>query len=387
MADNIIIPTTDVVEDLSKIDDHLADLYRRTADAEGAGSSVPVVRTLLLNLIIYVSRSDAMAEAANDVAEVMGSHPCRAIIVSLDGPGSTKPAATVSAVCGITERGDRRLCGEIIELRAGGMGDAIVGMVMPLLVPDVPVFVWAPGNAPCSREEFRAVADVADHVIIDSRGFADLRTGLESMPPLCTRPYSPPYEGGAGGGVQDLCWISLHPWRDLAAQHFDPPMARRYLARLTGIEVKFNPGERADAPPAAALLIASWLMECTGMDIACMEREESGGFRIDARQDDRPVDIRLAPEDLGYAPGTLNSVTIRGGDESGMASFVTHRVSDTRISATEECAGICFAPMVVEFPIQSAPSLVREALDTYGKDQVYEDAMAVEVCVLSRMVI
>ena len=59
------------------------------------------------------------------------------------------------------------------------------------------------------------------------------------------------------------------PWRAWRP-YFDPPMARQYLAGLTGIEVKFNPGERADAPPAAALLIASWLMECTGMDIACM---------------------------------------------------------------------------------------------------------------------
>lgn len=372
--DEMIMPTTDIVDDLSKIDDHLADLYRRAAGAGNAEAFVPSVRTLLLNLIIYISKSDEMAEAVGNAAEVMGSHPCRAIIVNLGEP--SRPSATISAVCGITERGDRRLCGEIIELRAAGMGTEIVGIVMPLLAPDVPVFVWTPSDCPCAWAEFRAVADVADHVIIDSRRFPDLRAGLESIAPLCI--------GGAPDRtVQDLCWISLHPWRDLTAQHFDPPVARRYLARLTEIEVKFNTGERAGAPPAAALLMASWLIERTGMDTSRMRRDESGEFHIDARQEGRPVDIRLIPEDMGDAPGTLNSVTIRGGDESGTASFVTHRFSDTRISATEECAGVCFAPMVVEFPAQSAPSLVAEALDTYRKDQVYEDAMAVAIQILA----
>lgn len=374
----ITIPTKDVVGDLSMINAQLAALYRRAAGVENADAFVPVVRTLLLNLVVYTNSTDAVAEAVNDLAAVMGTHPCRAIIVNLGKVGSSQPAATVSTICGITERGDRRLCGEIIELHAAALDAEIVGMVMPLLVPDVPVFMWVPNDAPCAGREFSGIAEVADHVIVDSRRFPDLRAGLEWMGPLCVR-------DAPERTLQDLGWISLHPWMDLAAQHFDPSAARRYLAKLTDIEVKYNPSERADIPPSAPLLMASWLMERTGLDAIGARRASEGGFHIEARQDGRTVDARLIPEDQGYEAATLNSVTIRGGDASGTASFVTHRVSDTRISATEECAGICFAPMVVEFPAQNAPSLVAGALDSFGRDQVYEDAVAVAVRILSQL--
>lgn len=371
----VTIPTTDVVQDLSKIDEHLADLYRRAAGVAESEAFVPVVRTLLMNIVAYTSSGGEMATVASDIAEVMGTHPCRAIIINLGEGTETQAAATISTVCGITDRGDRRLCGEVIELHAAALGQEIAGMVMPLLAPDVPVFVWLPNHGTCAGPEYTGIADAADHVILDSRRFVDLRAGLESMSPLCVN-------GNPDRTVQDLSWISLHPWRDLIAQHFDPPVARQYLAKLTEIEAKYSPGEREDAPPSVPLLLVSWLMGRTGLDVSEVTRGPEGGYDINAVQDGKPVTVRLVPEDLGYSPGSLNSVTIRGGDAEGTASFVTHRLCETRISATEECAGICFAPMVMEFPVQSVPSLIAGALDSYERDQVHENAVAFAVRIL-----
>ena len=85
-------------------------------------------------------------KAADAISETSGTHPCRAVIVRADDSADARPGATVSAVCGITKRGDRRLCGEIIRLRAPAGSDT-TGMALPLLAPDVPFYLWAPAGS------------------------------------------------------------------------------------------------------------------------------------------------------------------------------------------------------------------------------------------------
>ena len=222
------VTSAEVVTDLPNVDSALSNLYQTAAGtAEGPA---PVIRALLANVVVYACTDEEADEAADAISEASGTHPCRAVILQTgDSAG-----ASVSAVCGITERGDRRLCGEIIRLRAPAGSDA-TGLVLPLLAPDVPVHLWTPCRSSHldGPERFKELTGIADQVIVDSRRFRDLRAGLGAVTGICR-------ERGQSCVAHDLAWISLLAWRELTAQHFDPPVFRDQLDQIRQITVQFR---------------------------------------------------------------------------------------------------------------------------------------------------
>ncbi len=366
----VTVPTTEVITDFGKVDEHLADLYRRTMGADVPGAPVTVIRALLSNLIVYARTEAEADEAAVNVSEIAGSHPCRAIIVRMQQPRPDESPAIVSAVCGITQRGDRRLCGEIITLHVEPGNNEIPGLVNPLLLADVPVFVWVPGDVPVADEDFEALVPMASHVILDSRRFEDLRTGLGLTSRFC------PHEG-VECTMSDLSWMSLQPWRELMAQHFDSPSQRQYLAGLERVDVSFARPEREEIPPSPALLLASWFMERTGVMAESAEHLGSGAFVVRARQDDRPVEVHLSPTGRGIPPGRVGAIVARGIHAGQRATFIVKSVSMTGLVVTEECPGVCLVPQVLDLPPQAEPQLAAQAMDAHHHDVVYEAAVGV----------
>lgn len=368
------VPTTEVIGDLNKIDEHLAGLYRRTAGAE-PGSAVPVVRALLHNLIVYACSEEEAEQAANDVSEIAGNHPCRAIIVEAIPPRPGEPPAIVTTVCGITERGDRVLCGEIVTIHATNAAD-VTGAVVPLLLPDVPVFLWDLGEIPEEDEVFDALVPVADHLLIDSRKFQDLRKGLGLVPRFC------PHEG-VQCTVTDLAWMSLLPWRELTAQHFDPPAHREYLYDLRRVDVIYARGERDDAPPSAALLIVSWLMERAGLEMESVEPSEGGATAISALQMGKRVEIRVSPTGRSLERGRLGAFVLHGGSQDRIATFVTKNVTMTELVISEDCPGVCLPPMELDLPTQAEAALAALALDRGTRDVIYERCVRIATRLLA----
>lgn len=374
-----VFPTTGVVTDLGEIDAHLADLYRRASGGEDPGAPVSIARALLLNLIVYAGSAGEAEAAAEDLNRISGTHPCRAVIVEATPPGPGEPGAIATVVCGMTQRGDRRLCGEVIRLRTQGAGPAVVGMVMPLMVPDVPVFLWTAGDVPAGDEQFDQLVRTADHFICDSRRFADLGRGFRAMGWFC---------GSVERWctVQDLSWTSILPWRELIAEHFDPRVARDYLTRPNRVTIRYSAGERESASAAAPFLLAGWLMRCTDLCVRSVSRV-GDQFRIEARQQDRPVDVRLVPEERDSEPGRIASVVIECGDPGGTAAFITRSTSVTEMVAAEECEELCLPPLVVEVPSQDRAALVAQTLDVQYRDRLFGESLEAALDALDRLVV
>ena len=368
------VPTTEVVTDLARIGDHLATLYRRAAGADGEGAT-PVVRAILLNLVVFARTQQEADEAALNVSKIAGNHPCRAVILDMTPPQPGEPAGIVTAVCGITERGDRTLCGEIITLNLHPGASEVVGSVMPLLAPDVPVFAWAPGEIPVADADFDDLLRIANHVILDSRRFQNLITGLK----LVWR-YCPQHDLDCP--VTDLAWLSVQPWRELTAQHFDPPGVREYLRELHRVDVNFAKGEREDVPPSAPLLFASWLMARTELKPRRVEHTGTGAFVVECDQDGRSVELHLSPTGRGLEPGRIGAVVVRGSRAGRTATFITKSVSMTGLVVTEECPGVCLPPQELDLPPQSDADLAATALDAVRSDPYYEEALVVAAEVL-----
>lgn len=356
------VPITESIRKLSGVDAHLASLYRRAAGAEGT-TAVPTVRTVLLNLVAYCQTEKEADEATAGVSEILGAHPARAIIIEAMPPQPGEETHSVSVICGITRRGDRRLCGELIRIHSHEGADAAVGAVMPLLVADVPVFLWVMGEVPRSVPQFDELLRVANVVIVDSRRFANLEDGMTAVSQM--------NPAGPDRVVQDLAWISLQSWRELTAQHFDPPAVRPYVSKLSDVTIEYASGERKGSPPSCALLFAAWFASAAQLRIHVVSSIPEGGYRIQARQDDRDVDIRLVPGKGRLSPCQLVSVNVRCESEKGPATFVTRGISATELSITEECEGICFPPRVLGMTPQGEASLASQALDLNVPNHLY----------------
>lgn len=372
----ILESTSSEVEDLGKVDSKLMSLYRRAAGAEE--DNVPVMRAALFNLIVYASTDEEAGEAAGNVAEVAGLHPCRAVIIDAVPPLPNEPEISASVICGISERGERRLCGDIIRLHAREGRVSVVGSVMPILVPDVPVYLWVPGEIPHKDIDFEHFADLSSHLIFDSRRFGNLAKGL-----MTVKSYS---VGGKARIVEDLSWVSLGAWRESMAEHFDPPQMREYLGKLNRIVLEYVGDCKASGIPSAPLLFLAWFIDRTGLEIEQVSHTQDGSCCLTAKQDGRHVDIELIPTGE-HIPGTsrLKSVTVEGGDPTGKATFVTKEISVTELSAVGECKGVCYPPVITDIPPQSESALAATVLGSHKRDWLYECALELSIDILGRI--
>lgn len=370
---NITISTIDILSDLSKVDAHLADLYRRAVGAEESGTAVPIVKTVLSNLIVYASTEQEAEEAVRNVSEITGKHPSRVIVVDTVSPQTGELPATVSVVCGITERGDRQLCGEIIRIHAHEASAGLTGMIMPLIVGDVPVFLWVPGDIPENDDNFDELLSVASHIILDNRRVSELRNVHRFLPSDESAPM-----------LLDLCWSSLLLWREYTAQHFDPPIMRDYLSGINSIDIRYALKENEEIISSVPLLFASWLIERNELHISQVLRSGTS-FHIEAVGNNTPVIIKLTPEISDSSMDKLTSVAIRSQIGDRTATFITQSISGSELSLSEECPGICLPPRILEIPNATEAALVSEALETYRRDEVYEAALSTAIEVLNRL--
>lgn len=360
------VPVSATVNDISAIDSRLGELYRDAVGGDGE-TATPTIRTALFNLIIYADTENLANKAMQDAGAIVSTHPSRVIVVDKTASAPDEESTVVSLICGITERGERRLCGEVIRVHMHNNG-SLTGSVMPLLVSDTPVYLWI---LPCEIPEDGGLEEIlliSDLVFVDSRQFTDLGKEYGIIARLLSSEC-----------IIDLAWISLLQWRELTAQHFDPPAIRKYIAEIDEITVQYNPV--GGLLSSAALLFACWLIDRTGLRVRSAF-SRSNGIDIEANQDDRLARISLVANNELSAGNSLVSVTIRCSGENGPATFFTQAASDAEIAMGEECAGLCLPPKVVEVTFESDADLISCALDNRKSDEIYESALAVAMNVL-----
>ncbi len=125
---------------------------------------------------------------------------------------------------------------------------------MPLLVPDLPVFLWWRAQIGAEDKIFKQLSLAADRVVIDSAEFQNPGSDLLAVAQLFQR------RDVEAIGISDLNWARLTPWRASLANFYD---VEDYRAELDGIsEVWINSvADTANTSTLSsqAVLIAGWL--------------------------------------------------------------------------------------------------------------------------------
>ena len=186
---------------------------------------------MVLTLVVDVNEMDHH-DALRAAMSAAREHPCR--ILTVIRRTSTSPARLDAEI----RVGDENSLAEIIVLRLyGELRNQADSIVLPLLLPDAPVLVWWPGQAPAvpSKDPLGALAQrrVTDSAA-NSKPLVALKARCESYAP----------------GDTDFAWTRLTPWRTLLAAALDQPFDPIVSAEVAA--VRNNP---------SAELLATWL-EC-----------------------------------------------------------------------------------------------------------------------------
>ena len=152
---------------LKEIEPQLSRLWALEGERQ---PGVPLVRTLTLNLVCISETTEQMSDLLAAIQGVSIHHPSRIILIVVDRESeSDQIQAKVNMACELTGGGNRSLCTEQIVLHTGRNGlEHLNGVILPLLVPDLPTFIWWPGCRLQHLAEIEELLLLADRLLLDS---------------------------------------------------------------------------------------------------------------------------------------------------------------------------------------------------------------------------
>ena len=193
-----------------------------------------VQRTSVMTHLVWAPK-EWLAKAEQVLTGIPERHPSRTVILS-PAPGRVAGLdALVDVVCFELEGSERAVSSEIVELRLkGDRAKAPASIVMPLLIPDLPVFCRWRGEPPWGSAELDQLLGVVDRLVVDSTEWKGLPRGFERLADLFGRV-----------AVSDIAWTRTRDWRV-------------HLATLWP-DIRLVGSLEVTGPRAEALLLAGWL--------------------------------------------------------------------------------------------------------------------------------
>jgi len=349
---------------------------RRAADARTGDGPRPVTRAAVLNLIVYAARRAHAERATRTLGALAARHPSRAIVLYHDRAGTRELAADVSLHCHLPRPPGPQVCFEqiVVQTRRHADPDRLRSIVVPLLIPDLPVFLWWTGTPSIGDRPFTDLRALAHRLVVDSADAARPAEALHALSDLVTA-------SDGAFGVTDFNWTRLTVWRELIAQFFDVSDWRPFIEHISGVRVGFGVDmDGREIHPSQALLLVGWLAAHLGWrPTEGLAPSEAGGmlFRL-ARGRGIPVWVRLRPRFLrGLDQGHVTGVRIAAEHGARRAEFVVKRAEDGSPYATTEVIidDQRVLRRTVALPMPSVTDLLAEELTITGSDAVYERAL------------
>jgi glucose-6-phosphate dehydrogenase assembly protein OpcA len=355
------------IVDIRSVDKELTRLWRETAEGGLSGVSAPVTRVLLANLLVYALTDDEADEAQAVIADMAAEYPTRTVITDAQ-PDAAKEKldAGISVLCDINERG-ARLCGESIRLHVHDIDESSLGTIIPLLVPDLPIYLWTPGDIATDQEALRRLARFSDHWIIDSRVFSHWPSKLGFANSLTS-------EAGVCPHLHDLAWGSLYQWREAIAQAYDSPSARAYLAGVKSVAIEYSL-QTGDGPAVEAVMLAGWMMRQLGWTLSSFKKK-SKSWIIEVNSTDAPLTITLHPTRNGSRPLPITQVTIQSEVDGRNAEIRSAAVPESEELTTQvDAPDLPGIRRTLRLASPSRCRAVCQALDAPGSDRLYQQVL------------
>jgi len=239
------------VHSIAEIEAQLARIWAKqdlTAEVEGEPGRYIAARTSVMNLVVIASRPEIGERAATTVQALTGRHPSRTIVVqSADPDGPSWIDARIEAHCVLPRADAPETCAETIYLAAGGeAGRHLAAIVTPLIIHDLPVTVWWPGEPSFRSPAARDLLAGADRLVVDGSSWSgDGLARLRAMASL---------HDATGLAIRDFALVRQSRWREAIASVFDDPDFLPYLRSIRRIAVTYASHDETGAPGSTNLV-------------------------------------------------------------------------------------------------------------------------------------
>lgn len=255
---------------------------------------------MVLTLVVVTDEGNHY-DALKAASEASKEHPSR-ILVVIRRPGRSPRDRAMARLDAEVRVGSDSGTGETVLLRLHGeLASHAYSVVLPLLLPDAPVVVWWPEDAPEHPSDDK-LGTLAQRRITDAAATEDPIATLR----LRSETYAP--------GDTDLSWTRLTPWRSVLAAGLDQQSLKVRSAVVEGEE--HNPSTE---------LLALWLADRLRVTV---ERKVTEGPGITA--------VRMATADgeicLDRADGSLAELAVPGQPDRHVA---LHRRGTAELIAEE----------------------------------------------------
>jgi glucose-6-phosphate dehydrogenase assembly protein OpcA len=327
-----------------------------------------------LNLLVYSSVTDDRTEMEEILDAVCEQHPSRTLWLMADREATeTKLDAYVSTRCRMLGAGVRQICGEQVTIEAaGGALETVGSAISPLLVPDVPVFLWWKDIPHYEDDLFNRMTTMSDRIVIDSAFFDHPYDDMRRLAQII-REREPVMT------VSDLNWGRLTAWRMLMASFWDVPDYLPYLEKIDSITVEYDPPDVApDQIAPKALLVVGWLASRLGWSFqGRVESDEAASFKLQANG--RDLNILMRPSSSEWQiDGMLVSFTMSSSD-SGTEFRVSFSEDRKRLETAASIGGARTIGRVLSYEQKSEGQRLSRELTLLQRDVIYEEALTFAV--------
>ncbi len=356
-------------------------------------------RTSVMNLVVVARQPEVGERTAETIQRLTGRHPSRTLIVlSADPDGPPWLEARIQAHCVLPREDAPETCTEMIFLTAGGeTGRHLTALVEPLLVHDLPVTVWWPGEPPLDLEPARELLEVTDRLVVDASSWSG--DGLRRLHQLAKL-----YDEFDRLSIRDFALVRQSRWREAIASVFEIPEFLPFLASIKRISVTYGTHDEVGLPGSTnvvkPLYHVAWLASRLRMKVTVPLAH------VDSRRPGAPTRLRPGekpPMDrglVGKLRGASGEVTVvmrpvasssPPGTTLRVEILAERRGSELRIDVTAEADnvhvhtfldGVQAIDRTFKAPRRGDVDLLGEALETGGRDPLSADTIRMAAAIM-----
>lgn len=360
--------------DVAAVERVLAELWQNNAD-EVTDEAGAMLRARALNFMAFLPAEAELALAHEAIAELTSSHPCRALVMVGEKQKPDRDIEIfVSAFCEASAptRDLQLCCEEVVLIARGRYVVELASAAAPLLVTDLPVFLWWRDGLLIEDKLFSLLVRASDRLIIDSNESEDPGADFSAMVHLFRQT-----------ALSDLNWTRLNTWRTSLANFYDVAELRASLDAVSRVRLDYTAQEsHPEGISPQALLIGGWLASRLDWTLADTQslKEHNGRLAFSFLKGDRQITLELTRvANPGINPGRLVRVELEASGED-QAHFDVRRSEDGSHLQTRVRVGSVTHPgRVLPLRNQSMAQLLSSELEILTRDRVFEDVVRMVV--------
>ncbi len=357
--------------DVAAIERELTALWKELgAEEEQSG----VARACVLNLLVYVPGLAASREVDEMLIEITAAHPSRVIlmIAQRDSPQASMAASVISR-CTLSAARSKQVCCEQINLTAcGDQTSELPSAVAPLILSDLPVFLWWRAVPQLGDKVFKRLIEISDRVIIDSATFAQPYGDLISLAVLLR-------ELPRWTSITDLNWGRLISWQAMIAGFYDIDSYRPFLDQVAHVTVEYAAVKNADeAISPKALLLAGWLSSRLQWQLLTdLTRCEQQGTLFRLKANGRAITLEFAPTTHHQVEaGHIAAVTLKTYHPQPASFNVRLSETGNQLETEVTIGQERHIGRVLAYQRQTETALLIKELEILARNRVFEQAVA-----------